>query len=253
MAVSKIELASGEVLIDLTNDSVTEETLAEGFTAHGANGEPIVGKMKSSGGSDELARSIVDRTVTEFIDNQCDSFGHSALRNCTKLTTVDAPNAKNVADYAFYQCTALTDLSLPSAISIGQQVLYGCNKIKSLDFPSVTTLSQNALREAQYVETVDFPKLTSIPAQAFYGCRGLKALILRSETMVPLENTSAFTTCYRILGTKNAGFNPNGEKIGFIYVPSSLLEEYRNAENWSSNNLVTQLRAIEDYPDICGQ
>lgn len=46
MAVSKIELANGDVLIDLTNDSVTAETLAEGVTAHGANGEAIVGTMR---------------------------------------------------------------------------------------------------------------------------------------------------------------------------------------------------------------
>lgn len=50
MAVNKVSFntASGEeVLIDLTNDTVTPETLAEGVTAHGANGEPIVGTMRS--------------------------------------------------------------------------------------------------------------------------------------------------------------------------------------------------------------
>lgn len=47
MAVSKVELATGEVLINLTADTVTSETLAEGVTAHGADGEPIVGTMKS--------------------------------------------------------------------------------------------------------------------------------------------------------------------------------------------------------------
>ena len=47
MAVSKVELANGEVLVDLTADTVTPETLAEGITAHGANGEPIVGTMRS--------------------------------------------------------------------------------------------------------------------------------------------------------------------------------------------------------------
>lgn len=35
----------GEVLIDLTEDSVTPETLAEGVTAHDASGKIIVGTM----------------------------------------------------------------------------------------------------------------------------------------------------------------------------------------------------------------
>lgn len=48
MAVSKVELANGEVLVDLTTDTVTPETLAEGVTAHGASGEKIVGTMPTS-------------------------------------------------------------------------------------------------------------------------------------------------------------------------------------------------------------
>lgn len=43
MAVSKVELANGEVLIDLTNDSVTPETLAEGATAHDKSGAVVTG------------------------------------------------------------------------------------------------------------------------------------------------------------------------------------------------------------------
>lgn len=50
MAVSKVELANGEVLLDLTEDTVTPETLAKGVTAHNAKGEPITGTMESGGG-----------------------------------------------------------------------------------------------------------------------------------------------------------------------------------------------------------
>lgn len=48
MEVNKVQLANGEVLIDLTSDSVTEETLAEGATAHDASGNPIIGKMPTT-------------------------------------------------------------------------------------------------------------------------------------------------------------------------------------------------------------
>lgn len=44
MGVNKVEYG-GETLIDLSKDSVTPETLAEGTTAHDASGEPIVGTM----------------------------------------------------------------------------------------------------------------------------------------------------------------------------------------------------------------
>lgn len=44
MAVNKVVYGK-TVFIDLTGDSVTAETLAVGYTAHGANGELIEGKM----------------------------------------------------------------------------------------------------------------------------------------------------------------------------------------------------------------
>lgn len=43
MANSKVQLADGTVLMDLTEDTVTPETLAEGTTAHDAAGNLIVG------------------------------------------------------------------------------------------------------------------------------------------------------------------------------------------------------------------
>lgn len=45
MGVNKVDFC-GNVLIDLTADTVTAETLAEGVTAHGANGKPIIGTLK---------------------------------------------------------------------------------------------------------------------------------------------------------------------------------------------------------------
>ena len=42
MAVSKVVLGD-ETLIDLTGDSVSSENLLQGETAHGANGEEVIG------------------------------------------------------------------------------------------------------------------------------------------------------------------------------------------------------------------
>ena len=42
MGKSKI-IYAGQVLIDLTGDTVTADKLLSGFTAHGADGEPVVG------------------------------------------------------------------------------------------------------------------------------------------------------------------------------------------------------------------
>ena len=47
MSVNEV-VYNGETLIDLKSDTVTPETLAEGVTAHAANGEEIVGTMPRS-------------------------------------------------------------------------------------------------------------------------------------------------------------------------------------------------------------
>lgn len=52
MAINKV-VYQGDTLIDLTNDTVTAETLAEGITAHAKNGEVIVGSMINGGASVE--------------------------------------------------------------------------------------------------------------------------------------------------------------------------------------------------------
>lgn len=45
MSVNKVEIG-GETVLDLTSDTVASDNLAYGITAHGANGEVIVGTRK---------------------------------------------------------------------------------------------------------------------------------------------------------------------------------------------------------------
>lgn len=61
MGANKIILNTPEgekVLIDLTGDSVTPETLEKGVTAHNAAGEPIVGTRE--GGTGGAAYDVTD-------------------------------------------------------------------------------------------------------------------------------------------------------------------------------------------------
>lgn len=53
MGVNKVDFA-GNTLIDLTSDTVTAESLLQGFTAHGADGEMIQGILEMVGMPDNL-------------------------------------------------------------------------------------------------------------------------------------------------------------------------------------------------------
>lgn len=68
MNTSKV-IYAGDTLIDLTNDTVTADTLAEGVTAHDAAGNLITGTMKSGGGSLEWKYlSVPDDYSTVTLD-----------------------------------------------------------------------------------------------------------------------------------------------------------------------------------------
>lgn len=75
MGVSKVELSNGETLVDLTEDTVTAETLGEGATAHNSKGEEIVGTMKSG----DMLKSVYDTDGDGKVDtaNNSEKLGGS--------------------------------------------------------------------------------------------------------------------------------------------------------------------------------
>lgn len=79
MANNKIILGD-EVLMDLTEDTVTEDTLIEGTTAHNAQGEPITGR--ASGGASSW-NTLTDKPfdLVDLSDFSTETlFGHTSLK-----------------------------------------------------------------------------------------------------------------------------------------------------------------------------
>ena len=105
-------------------------------------------------------------------------------------------------------------------------------------FPKVTTTAKAF--SYSNVGIVDFHCLESITAsECFDRCASITALILR--------NTNAVCTLVGTL-SYSGGVAANG--AGYIYVPAALVDSYKAATNWSA--YASNIRAIEDYPDICG-
>lgn len=75
MANSKIVLSTGEVLMDLTNDTVEASKLLKGFTAHGADGEPVTGSCTF-----DADTSDANASAAEILK------GKTAYKNGQKIT-----------------------------------------------------------------------------------------------------------------------------------------------------------------------
>jgi hypothetical protein len=111
--------------------------------------------------------------------------------------------------------------------------------IKSLVLPNVTRISPYAFRMCVSLERADFSSLTFMGTYAFFRDSSLKTLIIRTNEVCVLEHTVAFSN------TPIA----NGE--GYLYVPAALVDEYKQATNWTT--FADNIRAIEDYPEITGE
>ena len=97
----------------------------------------------------------------------------------------------------------------------------------------VTSIGPYAFYGCGSLTSVDFPAVTSIGDYAFTSCYGLNAVILRSASVCTLSANSGLRSLF-----------------AYVYVPSALVDSYKSAANW--NAAAGKIRAIEDYPDICG-
>jgi hypothetical protein len=131
-----------------------------------------------------------------------------------------------------FENSGIAEVNLPSVTTIGDFAFEDCKFVKAI-FPSATTVSGGAFRYMQALTYLDLPVVTSIGNSSFHNT-SLNILILRNElAMCTLGGTAAFTNTPVAIGS------------GYIYVPSSLINTYKSAANWST--YANQFRALEDY------
>ena len=95
-------------------------------------------------GDDLLSDKIIDKSITELVDDVQTSIGSYAFKNCSRLTSVDFPLVTSISDYAFNACTGLTSVDFPLVTSIGAYAFQNCSRLTTLilrNTQEVATLS----------------------------------------------------------------------------------------------------------------
>lgn len=139
-----------------------------------------------------------------------------------------APVAKGDVDcYAVFQFTGSYSRALVERTISGEYANDRVTAIGDYAFANNTALTR-----------VSFPAVTSISASAFAGCSKLTTVILGVGSVATLNNASAFTS------------TPIASGTGYIYVPAALVDSYKANSEWAT--YANKIRAIEDYPEICG-
>ena len=174
------------------------------------------------------------------------SVGSSSFYNCSSLTKIDLPYATTVGENAFKECSKLTNVNLPNATNINTYAFRACSLLQSINLPNVKNIGGYVFKECKKLTSVILPNITSIINYGLSGCYSLlEFLIEQTDSICTLQGSMTFYECYHIEGTTNSTWNPNGLKDGYIYVPASLLSQYKVATNWTKH--ASQIVGHQDY------
>lgn len=165
----------------------------------------------------------------KFDDNvtfpNCSYIGSYAFNSCCSLTTANFPSCSDIGASAFHYCTSLSVASFPVCSYISGYAFYKCNSLTIVDFPACSYIGYSAFDECTSLSTVSFPVCSYIGNYAFLRCYSLMSVYLLSTSVVSLYDRSVFA---------DTPMSPNNTgSFGSIYVPSSLVEQYKVAPNWS--------------------
>ena len=107
-----------------------------------------------------------------------------------------------------------------------------CESLTSVNFRAAVTCEGEAFAWCSKLATVDFSSIENLDGGAFGWCYALKTLIIR--------NTASVCTLSATMGSTIIHTG-----AGHIYVPSALVDAYKEATNWST--YASKIRALEDY------
>ena len=143
-------------------------------------------------------KEITEGLCITDLNNSASFVGKSAFVYNSCLTTVDLPMCETVGDDAFKNCTSLQTVSLPVCSNVSHYAFYGCFLL----------------------QTVSLPVCTSIKEGAFNYCTSLSVAYIGTgiDIVCVLGNSNVFSGCSALTS---------------IYVPTSLVESYKAATNWT--------------------
>ena len=202
-------------------------------------------------------------SLTEVnIPNTITSIGREAFSNCTVLKKIDIPNSvTSIGAYAFWHCGSLAEVNIPDDIeTIDEGVFCECSSLAHIDIPnSVTSIGRFAFCDCSFTEIIIPDSVTSIGECAFGWCDNLKyvkigkgvtvmedgaffndytnrkiEIEIAAETLITLLDGLVIYYDHHEASTSEAfGFSNSNPQDIIIRVPDTMLDDYRNSEDWS--------------------
>lgn len=171
-------------------------------------------KNIETGGDNELLNKVINKTVTDiFIDT---NIGAYAFFDCSKINPTFGDNCNRIGALAFQNCGGIVEINTNKVTVIDSNAFIGCNLVK-----------------------IVLPNILDLNNGAFARCKNLISVIISNNKICTLKHVAVFLD------------TPIAQGTGYIYVPKSLIEQYKVETNWVT--YANQFRAIEDYPEVVGE
>ena len=267
-------------------DAIREKTGGTNPLTLDAMAEAIAGIEAGAAGEDSILDNLLTRTPVD-VYSEIESVGQQVFRYNPSIVSVNLPNCTTIGYEAFSDCSNLVQASVPKTIILGQRAFRYCSKLESINIPLVTQFQAGALQGTKIAQIpnmgnvtaignaafhscplieVNVPSITQIDDYAFYGCSNLTRADMGEGFLhgrgdlanMTFGNCTALETvivrCTGVLAMQSVGAlanTPIANGTGYIYVPRALVDSYKVATNWAT--YASQIRAIEDYPEICGE
>ena len=177
----------------------------EGVDGYG----PVTVNVEASGGGDDLARAIVERTITEYSNSEITTIGKGAFFGCAELSVINIPKATVFGDNAFDGCTKITNIDFPEVITIGSYCFANNANITSVRLSKLKTMGKNCFKTYAKITELYLPVAENIGYACIQGSPITKENIY--TPMAKVVENAAFYQCGNI---DEVNFLPNAETLG---------------------------------------
>ena len=155
------------------------------------------------------------------LDNSASFVASYALAYNMNIQTVNLPYATTVSSSAFFYCPSLIQVSLPMCSYIGRYAFWECVSLLQVNLPVCSKIDAFAFDGCGSLSQISLPMCSKISNYAFYSCSSLSTITIGYSSVCSLDGSDVFYATQITSST------------GSIYVPASLVDAYKTANNWS--------------------
>lgn len=143
----------------------------------------------------------------------CKIIRDGAFTNCSALSEVTLPACESISN-CFRICSYLESVTLPACVNLGNYTFSGCSSLSDVSIPVCEYIGNNCFDGCIALSRIALPVCSYLASYAFYNCTSLSEVILGYSSVCEFPGAAFANMTWSILK---------------IYVPSSLVEDYKAA------------------------